>query len=61
MRIPAYDLVLGVSMILAADIPPDLLPIGPQILQGGALAVLAWTAWYMLTRTFPAHRADLRD
>lgn len=61
MRIPAYGLALAVSMILAADIPIDLLPGGPQVLQGGALAVLAWTVWYMLARTFPAHRADLKD
>lgn len=57
MRIPAYGLVGGVSMLLAADFTP----LAPQILQGGALAVLAWTVWWMLTRTFPAHTAALKD
>ena len=61
MRIPAYGLILGVSMLLAADVPPDLSPIAPQILQGGALAVLAGTVWYMLARAFPAHTAALKD
>lgn len=57
MRIPTYGLMLGVSMLLAAD----LTPFAPEILQGGALAVLAGTVWYMLAKTFPAHTAALKD
>jgi threonine/homoserine/homoserine lactone efflux protein len=57
MRIPALGQIMGVSMLLVADISP----IAPQILQGGALAVLAWTVWHMLTRTFPAQTAALKD
>jgi hypothetical protein len=61
MRIPTYGLVLGISTLLAADIPSDLLPVAPQIIQGGALAVLAGTIWYMLAKTFPAWTAALKD
>ena len=61
MRITAYGFVLSVSMLLAADLPLDLSPVAPQILQGGALAVLAGTVWYMLAKTFPAHTAALKD
>lgn len=59
MRIPAYGLASGVSMLLAAD--TFISPIAPQILQGGALGVLAFTVWYMLAKTFPAHTAALKD
>lgn len=57
MRLPAYTLIVGVSMLLAAD----LSPVAPQILQGGALAILGWTVWYLLTRTFPAQIAAQKE
>lgn len=61
MRIIAYGFISSVSMLLAADVPPDLSPVAPQILQGGALVVLAGTIWYMLAKTFPAYTAALKD
>jgi len=60
MRVPAYGLIAVVSMIFAADMPVGM-PLASEILQGGALLVLAWTVWWMLTRTFPAHTAALKD
>lgn len=42
----------------STGLPTEL---APQILQGGALGVLAFTVWYMLTRTFPAHTAALKE
>lgn len=60
MRI-AYGFVLGVAMLLTADLPPDILPVPPELLQGGAFGILGWTAWYLLTRTIPAQTAALKD
>ena len=73
MRIVAYGFVSSVCLILVADTAPVWLaempliaesvpnPIGPQCLQGGALAALVGTVWYMLTRAFPAHLAAIKD
>ena len=59
MRIPAYGLVIGVSMTLLGDLPAELSPVAPQILQGGALVILSWVVWYLLARTFPNHTAAM--
>lgn len=61
MRIPAFSILFGVSMFLAADIPVDFSPVTPQILRGGALAILGGTVWYLLARTFPAFLAAQKD
>jgi len=68
MRIVAYGLALCVFLILTAkvlaaqggqlvmsDAVPFPMDMYSQILQGGALAVLGWTVWYMLAKAFPAH------
>lgn len=61
MRIPAYGILFGVSMFLAADAPVDLSPMTPGLLQGSALAILGGTVWYLLARTFPAFLAAQKD
>lgn len=60
MRILALAPVVSVSMLVAADghIVPDQIA---GLLQGGALAVLAWVVWYMLAKAFPAHNKALKD
>lgn len=58
-NILAYGPVLVMSCVLTAEAIPAIPTIPPQILQGGELAVLAWTIWYVLARTIPAHTAAL--
>jgi len=48
-------------MFLVADAPVDLPTITPQMLQGGALAILGGTVFYLLTKTFPAFLRALKD
>jgi hypothetical protein len=50
MRIAACTLLLGSFLSGAADFVP-----GSQALQGGALAILGATLYYVLTKAFPAH------
>ena len=55
-RLPAYGIASSVGLLVAAD----AVPVGPsQFVQGGALALLGWFVWYLLTRTFPAHTKAL--
>lgn len=76
MRLVAYGLFSSVILILISNalavevglhtalfgadtvVPTEL---APPILQGSALAILGGTLWYMLTRTFPAHTAALKE
>lgn len=61
MKLLAYGPLVGVSLLLASDLNSIMPDMASQVLQGGALAVLAWTVWYMLARAFPAHTKALRD
>lgn len=74
MRLAAYGLFLSVVLIIVCDamaagpglivaqaIAPGASDYAPPILQGSALAILGGTLWYMLTRTFPAHTAALKE
>jgi hypothetical protein len=61
MRILALAPFFGVSMLWAADVASPLMPYASQVLQGGALAVLAWVVWYILSKSFPAHAKALKD
>jgi len=51
----------GAGSIVAQAISPIASDYAPPILQGSALAILGGTVWYMLTRTFPAHTAALKE
>lgn len=31
------------------------------VVQGGALAILGWMVWYLMSRTFPAHTKALHQ
>ena len=46
-------------MLLAADSVVPSVP--PEMLRGTALAVLAWTIWYLLARVFPAQIAAQKE
>jgi len=60
MRILAIIPAVSVSMLLAAEGP--MIPgTASGLLQGGALAVLAWVVWYMLAKAFPAHNRAIKD
>jgi hypothetical protein len=59
MRLLAYGPVSAMAMFLTVDAIPAVPAVPPQILQGGELAVLAWTIWYVLARVLPAHTAAL--
>ena len=74
MRLVAYGLSLSVILILVGNVmaagldrvvaqavSPTASDFAPPILQGSALAILGGTLWYMLTRTFPAHTAALKE
>ena len=61
MKLLAYGPIAGVASLFAVD-AIDMVPtIAPEILQGSALAVLAWTIWYVLARVFPAHERAQKD
>ena len=60
MRFLAFAPLVGVSMLLAADVTTQI-PNVSQTLQAGALGVLAWVVWYILAKSFPAHAQALKD
>ncbi|KKL78059.1 hypothetical protein LCGC14_2028630 [marine sediment metagenome] len=61
MKILALASLCSVSMLLISNTMPTLPEATPLFLQGGALAVLGWVMWYMLTKAFPAHNKALKD
>jgi len=61
MRFVSSCVILAVSMFAVADMPVDLSPMTPGLLQGSALAILGGTVWYLLARTFPAFLAAQKD
>jgi len=57
----AFGPVLIASAVTATNGAVAVLEIAPQLLQGGALAVLAWTIWYVFARVFPAQNKALSE
>ena len=60
MRLLAYGPLMGMTAVLAADSIP-ILTVPSDVLQGGILAVLAWTIYYVLVKVFPAHEKAQKD
>jgi len=60
MKFLAYAPFLSVGMLCASDVTTSM-PGMTNILQGGALGVLAWAVWYLLAKAGPAHLKALRD
>ena len=60
MRLLAYGPLMGMTVVLAADSTP-VFTMPPDVLQGGILAVLAWTIYYVLVKVFPAHERAQKD
>ncbi len=61
MRLIAFAQLFSVSLLMASNATPLVPEAASSILQGGALAVLAWVVWYMLAKAFPAHNKALKD
>jgi hypothetical protein len=51
----------SVALLATADNVAQFTGFGELVLQGGALAILGWTVWYLLARTFPAQTAALKE
>lgn len=60
MRFLAYGPICLAAGVVVADsaIPTDMTP---EMLQGGVLAVLGWTIYYVLVKVFPAHEKAQRE
>jgi len=61
MRFAAYAPIWIASAFLFAQEMPGVPSVGPQLLQGGILAVLGWTIYYVLVKVFPAHEKAQKD
>jgi len=61
MRLLALAQLSGVSMLVASEAKTIIPEIATGPLQMGALAILSWVIWHMLTKTFPAHSKALKD
>lgn len=61
MRLLACGPLLGMAALLAIDGATGWPSFGVEVLQGGALAVLAWTIYYLFAKVFPAHQEALRE
>lgn len=48
-------------MLVASEAKTIVPEIASIPLQMGALAILSWVIWHMLTKTFPAHSKALED
>ncbi len=59
MKFLAYGPIFAVSALLASESVVPTIP--PVMIQGGALGVLAWTIWYLLSRVFPAQIAAQKE
>lgn len=55
----AYGPVATMSGALIAEALEITPTMPPQVLPGGAMAVLAWTIWYVLARVLPRHDATV--
>jgi len=54
MRIFAYAIITSVSLFAAGSVSPS--PITVIVTQGGALAILGWAFWYILSQHLPRER-----
>jgi hypothetical protein len=61
MRLAAYGVLSSVALLATADAVAPATGLSSGIVQGGALAILGSVIWYLLTRTFPAQTAALKD
>lgn len=62
MNILSFGPVLLASVItVASGVAPVTYWFTPQIVQGGVLAVLSWTIWYVLARVLPAQHRALKE
>ena len=61
MRWFACGPVWGMAVLLATEGAPGIPQIAPEMLQGGDLAVLGWTIYYVLSRVGPAHTKALTE
>ncbi len=61
MRFLSIAPAIGISLLFASEASAFVPEAASEILQGGALAVLAWVVWYMLAKAFPAHNKALKD
>jgi hypothetical protein len=61
VKFAAYSVLSSVTLLATAGATAPMAGLAPQVLQGGALAILGWTVWYLLSRTFPAHTAALKE
>ena len=51
MRLPVFSLFLATSLFATASVAESI------CLQGGALTILGWAIWYLLTKAIPHERA----
>ncbi len=61
MKLLAYGPIACVAALLtfdAADVMPTM---APEMLQGGVLAVLAWTIYYVFVKILPSHERAQKD
>jgi len=61
MKILAFGPALVASVFTLANGAIPALDVAPQFLQGGVLAVLSWTIWYVFARVLPAQNKALKD
>lgn len=61
MKILAFGPALFAAVATAANGAIPALEVAPQIVQGGVLAVLSWTIWYVLARVLPAQNRALTE
>lgn len=61
MKVLAFGPALFAAVATAANGAIPALEVAPQMLQGGVLAVLSWTIWYVFARVLPAHNKALKD
>jgi len=61
VKILAFGPAFIASIVMAVNGATPIPEIAPQVLQGGALAVLAWTIWYVFARVFPAQNKALKE
>jgi len=54
MRIFTYAIITSVSLFAAGSVSPS--PFTVVITQGGALAILGWAFWYILSQHLPKER-----
>ena len=62
MKALAFGPALFASVVtLASGVAPVSELLAPPLMQGGILAVLSWTIWYVFARVLPAHNKALES